>query len=109
MHRRGTSADLRIDLAAGTYTIGAQSGRVRSVRDVAGGNGNDVIYGDVNANELWGNGGIDELHGRSGDDELFGDFSGNNSSAWTDTAYGGHGSDRCDAEVEHSCEKSPPS
>ena len=98
-------ANLHIDLEQGTYRIAARNGQVRHVENVIGSHGDDVIYGDGNANVLTGSYGNDELHGRGGDDELRGAGYIATHSSSTDTAYGGQGSDFCRAEVEHSCER----
>jgi len=101
-----SDAALHIDLAAGTYSVGGRSGGVvRNVENVIGGDADDVIAGNAEDNGLLGLGGSDNLRGRAGDDVLHGDWYAQNSSAWSDAAYGGPGTDTCTAEVEHSCER----
>lgn len=67
----------------------------------------DVITGTEGPNELVGSDGADQLFGLGGDDVLVGGFFGF-ADPDPDTADGGLGTDRCDAETETACEADPP-
>jgi Ca2+-binding RTX toxin-like protein len=118
--RRG---DLRIDLAAGTWStedtiVGVESAISGAGNDVltgdagknwfsggagddliSGGGGPDRLDGETGSDVIFGGGGPDRLRGREGDDRLFGedgndDLSGN---AGADALAGGSGDDDLDA------------
>jgi Ca2+-binding RTX toxin-like protein len=59
---------------------------VVNIEDAAGGNGNDVIIGDENSNQLAGGPGADRLDGQGGGDQIYG-------GEGEDLLYGGDGDD----------------
>jgi Ca2+-binding RTX toxin-like protein len=64
---------VRVDLAAGTaVSTGHERDRLRSIEQVEGGDGDDVLRGGSGPNLLQGLGGDDVLDGRGGDDVLAG-------------------------------------
>ncbi len=83
------STAISIDLATGRFPHpnGEDVQTFRSVEDVRGGSGNDLISGNAAANVLTGSAGNDTLDGRDGSDTLVG-------SAGKDIMTGGAGSDR---------------
>jgi Ca2+-binding RTX toxin-like protein len=97
---------MRVDLAAGTYRIDDNRGTLHSVVEVVGTQQDDVIEGGPGDEFLIGNEGTDILRGHGGKDVLRGDGWRDQVKMWKDKAYGGHGTDNCRAEVEHSCERS---
>jgi len=68
IYRRG----VRVDLAAGSATARGERDRLRSIEDVEGGAGNDVLRGSARNNAIQGLEGDDLLDGRGGDDLLAG-------------------------------------
>jgi VCBS repeat-containing protein len=95
-----------------TYTI--NSGNASNFENIAGGQGNDTLTGDANANVILGGKGNDTIYGKAGNDKLYGgispDSSGNNltnslnltvglyynqyyQGAGNDSLYGGAGDD----------------
>lgn len=85
VHRRG---GVRVDLAQGLATHVGRD-RLIGIENVWGTRWGDQIFGDSRRNVLSGNGGDDHLVGRGR----------------IDKADGAEGTDRCDAEVELSCEQ----
>jgi len=66
----GRALAVRVNLIAGTA---ASIGGISQIENVTGGSGNDILFGDGNANVLDGGaGGNDILTGGAGDDTLFG-------------------------------------
>ena len=63
-----------------TYTI--NSGNASNFENIAGGQGDDTLTGDANANVILGGKGNDTIYGEAGNDKLYGgispDSSGNN-------------------------------
>ncbi|QJW94920.1 beta strand repeat-containing protein [Frigoriglobus tundricola] len=64
------SVGIRVDLPLGTAS--GVAGGLKSIQNVNGSQGNDIIVGDAQANTLFGNGGRDILIGGAGGDLLFG-------------------------------------
>jgi len=60
--------------------------------------GHDTLVGGPGDDDAWGRNGNDDLYGESGDDFLSG------GAGPRDAAYGGDGSDTCNAETETDCE-----
>jgi Ca2+-binding RTX toxin-like protein len=82
------SGSLRVDLATPGLSTGEAVGDVYDgIEGLAGGGGQDTLWGDGQANLIIGGGGHDQLDGRSGADTLLGG-DGN------DTATGGEADDR---------------
>lgn len=102
----GRRVPVLVDLSGAT--VGGSPGerdRITGVEDVAGGDGDDVLLGDDNANTLSGGAGNDSLQGRGGDDSLQGGVGadrlrGNDGNDIIDgdqvgdALYGGSGDDR---------------
>ncbi len=82
-----SEAPVRIDLVTGAASTVNGTDYVRSVEEVIGSRGNDVIAGAATAEVLIGFSGNDMLYGRGGDDTLWG-------GAGRDTMTGGSGADR---------------
>jgi Ca2+-binding RTX toxin-like protein len=68
IYRRG----VRADLAAGSATARGERDRLRSIENVEGGDGRDVLRGTAGPNVMQGLEGNDVLDGRGGDDLLEG-------------------------------------
>jgi Ca2+-binding RTX toxin-like protein/GH24 family phage-related lysozyme (muramidase) len=84
----GSSAGVRVDLAAGTGLGGDAEGDVLSgIEDLRGSAFDDVLTGDAGGNILSGGEGADWLEGRAGDDVLLGGDG-------DDVLAGGTGADR---------------
>lgn len=80
---------VRVDLAAGLATNVGHD-RLFGIENVSGSRRGDQIFGDANANLLYGGGGDDHLVGRGSP---------------SDEADGAKGTDHCDAEIERHCEE----
>jgi Ca2+-binding RTX toxin-like protein len=79
--------DLTLDLAdTGRNTGEAVGDSYYGIEDLAGGFGDDSVYGDAQDNRLFGRQGNDRIHGRIGDDYL-------NGGAHSDYLAGGAGND----------------
>jgi Ca2+-binding RTX toxin-like protein len=100
-----SGSSLHLDLAAGTYTIGDNTGEVGDVEEVVGTQDNDILRGDGEANVFIGGDGADRVYGLGGNDTLRGDRVRGQSAQWSDVAFGGSGTDSCRAEVKKSCER----
>jgi hypothetical protein len=96
---------VRVDLAAGTaVSTGHERDRLRSIEQIEGGAGDDVLRGGSGPNLLQGLGGDDVLDGRGGDDVLAGNDGSDakgppdrdllRGGAGRDTLYGDAGPDR---------------
>jgi hypothetical protein len=79
---------LRIDLAEGTAK-GDGTDQLRTIENVIGGSGPDLIIGNTESNRFDGRGGDDDLRGRGGSDKLFGEDG-------SDIMFGGTQIDLCD-------------
>jgi serralysin len=102
----GASTDLRVSLNSGTGRGGiAEGDRLRSIEGLAGGEGDDLLFGSPLANRLlgrggddsaYGNGGNDLLYGGAGEDRLDGGADDDTLDGWTgrDRLYAGDGEDR---------------
>jgi Ca2+-binding RTX toxin-like protein len=78
---------LTVDLSiVGPQFTGHSTVTLVGIEDLWGGNGADILRGDLGANELVGAGGDDQLFGGGGDDLLIGE-------AGADTLWGGEGND----------------
>lgn len=66
------TSGVTVDLAAGSATGGAGTDILNDIEGVSGSQYNDVITGDADDNDLYGEGGDDTLDGGAGDDYLFG-------------------------------------
>lgn len=111
----GNNGDLRYSDLAHLTLIGGDGDDVlrggNSNDSIDAGRGNDTGYGLGGIDQMKGGSGDDQLHGQrgsdrmiggSGDDYLDGDMPGY--PGGKDVANGGSNSDRCEAEVKHSCE-----
>lgn len=65
------------------------------IENVAAGEGDDVIIGDPNSNELIGGLGENEVRGGGGDDVLSGDWREATATGFADAVIGGFGTDTC--------------
>src|SRR6266542_229037 len=88
------SGGMRIDLSGSTDS---DHDTLAGFEDVLGTFEHDTLVGDGGPNVMFGSFGNDVLRGRGGDDTLVGDDG-------VDKAHGGPGTDRCQAEVQDSCE-----
>jgi len=69
----GAAAAVRVELATGEGFLGdAQGDSYTGIENVRGGNGDDILRGDANANTLAGGAGADRLFGQDGNDILIG-------------------------------------
>ncbi len=66
------TANLWVDLSAQVYSAAGVWDSFIEIEGLAGGSGNDTLFGDNAANRLIGNAGIDTLIGRLGNDILVG-------------------------------------
>lgn len=92
-----------VDLAAGTFNVGATSTTLVSIENVNAGSGNDTIQTTANGGEqVWGNGGNDviggglnnqTLYGGAGNDSIYGDGIVAQGSGVGDLLDGGDGND----------------
>jgi len=83
-----STAGVFVSLALGTGTGGfAQGDTLVNIDDVRGSDFNDILIGDVAANQLFGGEGNDQLAGGAGNDLLFGEDG-------HDVLAGGDGNDR---------------
>lgn len=85
------------DLAGTTGLSGLAKGdSYRSIENLAGGRGNDMLRGDDTANMIWGDHGADRLYGRAGNDVLSGEAGVDRlfGNGGADTLIGGDGNDR---------------
>ena len=92
------NANLKTDKAS--FPGWSYSETLKSIENLAGGSGNDNIYGDDAANNLYGNAGNDYLDGWGGNDNLYGN-SGNDTLlgySGNDYLYGGYGNDSLKGE-----------
>jgi Ca2+-binding RTX toxin-like protein len=78
-----------LDGVADDGEVGENDAIGASVENLQGGNGNDVLTGNANANTISGGGGVDAVFGLGGKDLLWG------SDAEGDSAHGGPGDDDC--------------
>jgi Ca2+-binding RTX toxin-like protein len=62
-----------VNLAAGTYSVGAQTRDISSIEVLRMGSGLDTVLGTANAETIYGGGKADQIHGGGGADLLFGD------------------------------------
>ncbi len=92
---RDRSVDVTASLAAGTGGVSGETDSYLSIENLAGGEGQDQLTGDGNANKLFGQDNDDTLNGGGGADELFGDNGDDtlNGGGGGDTLNGGNGSD----------------
>jgi Ca2+-binding RTX toxin-like protein len=94
-----TQGGLKADLG-GTSDFGKYGGTVeiRNVENVVGSDGDDRIFGNVDANKLVGRGGDDHIDGGAGDDTITGGGGTNTliGGAGIDTITGGNGVDTID-------------
>ncbi len=95
-----TNLNTSVTVSLLTNTATHVSGGISNFENVTGGNGDDILTGDVNANVLIGNGGSDTITGGAGNDTLDGGtgndllldiFSG--IASLTDTQFIGNGTD----------------
>lgn len=89
-------SSLILDLADASNNTGEAAGDTYdSIEDLAGGYGEDIIYGDANDNRLFGREGLDSLYGREGDDYLNGGANADrlDGGAGNDTLRGGQSAD----------------
>jgi hypothetical protein len=77
------TAPVTVNLLTGTSTF---TGGVSKIRNVTGGSGNDLLFGDGQDNTLVGNDGADVIVGNDGNDNL-------NGNRGRDVIIGGNGSD----------------
>lgn len=69
---------------------GTEVDTLKNIEGLAGGSGDDVLFGDGGPNQLEGNGGHDSVYGMGGNDLLMAD---RGSAPDDDTLYGGDGND----------------
>ncbi|WP_417518115.1 beta strand repeat-containing protein [Minwuia sp.] len=91
-------ATVTVDLDAGSFSDGTDTGTLSSIENVIGSGANDSITGDANANDLRGSNGADTLAGAGGDDTLQGEVGNDRLSggAGDDLLDGGAGDDTAD-------------
>jgi Ca2+-binding RTX toxin-like protein len=82
----GSNAQLSVDLAAGTCTLGGGANTLLSIEGISGANSSNYLLGDTNANRFLGGQFDDFMDGRGGADRLRG-------LAGSDTLYGAGGAD----------------
>lgn len=88
--------NLTIDMASvGRNTFEAAGDTYGGIEDLAGGAGNDALFGDKNGNRIYGADGADKLYGRQGNDYLDGGAQNDrlDGGAGNDTLNGGLGAD----------------
>lgn len=69
---QGSEKDDKIDLSSGSINNGCVTYNVTNPADIAGGDGDDIIYGFIYNDILNGDNGNDTINGNSGDDEIYG-------------------------------------